>query len=362
MDLKRLVPRTKTQRWGLGLFLFCTIGLVSVLGDGGGDLAAVGPVGFLIFFLAGLGLYLWVANPQTGHLAKLTKTQKWGFGIFLFSIFGVLTGLVSLTGGLGIDVGSSLAIAILYALIAGLGLYIWRSKVPSEYFAKKTVQKQERDEAAIDSALHRLEGLSGARAVVAYESLETLVRKRYKAEADKKLNELLDSVEFDRSRVESQFIGSVTNAGAGLFVSGTNGQIRIFKDWVIAGQNGYDFDISTRGEVNVDGSFSYDKNNNKVDNRTASLLLATQDWSHSFKILPDQADEARRILNQLNAVVEQMKPKAVSAAEMAEAMEQLMNASGKSPAEKLEELSNLRYQRLLSDKEFEQAKTRILGI
>jgi hypothetical protein len=57
-----------------------------------------------------------------------------------------------------------------------------------------------------------------------------------------------------------------------------------------------------------------------------------------------------------------MKPKAVSAAEMAEAMERLMNASGKSPAEKLEELSNLRSQRLLSDQEFESAKSKILGI
>lgn len=362
MDLKRLIPRTKTQRWGLGMFLIFTFGLVSGLSNGRTDLAALGPSVFFIFLFAGIGLYLWVANPRWRYIASLTKTQKWGFGIFLFSIFGILTGLVSLTGGLGLDVGSSLAMAIFYALLAGLGFYIWRSKAPSEYFAKKTAQKQQRDEAAIDSALRRLEGLSGAKAVVAYESLETLVRKRYKAEANKKLNELLDSVQFDRSRVESQFIGSVTNAGAGLFVTGTNGQIRVFKDWVIAGQNGYDFDISTRGEVNVDGSFSYDKNNNKVDNRTASLLLATQDWSHSFKILPDQADEARRILNQLNAVVEQMKPKAVSAAEITEAMERLMNASGKSPAEKLEELSNLRYQRLLSDKEFEQAKGRILGI
>lgn len=344
------------------MFLIFTFALVSSFSRGNLDLAGLGPIVFFMVLFAGVGLYLYVANPRGRHLASLTKTQKWGFGIFLFSIFGVLTGLVSLTGDIGLDVASSLVIVVFYALLAGVGFYIWRSKVPSEYFAKKTAQIQEQDEAAIDSALHRLEGLTGARAVVAYESLEALVRKRYKAEANKKLNELLDSIEFDRSRVVSQFIGSVTNAGAGLFVSRTNGQIRVFKDWVIAGQNGYDFDISTRGEVNVDGSFSYDKNNNRVDNRTASLLLATQDWSHSFKILPDQADEARRILNQLNAVVEQIKPKAVSAAEMAEAMERLMNASGKSPAEKLEELSNLRYQRLLSDKEFEQAKGRILGI
>lgn len=40
----------------------------------------------------------------------------------------------------------------------------------------------------------------------------------------------------------------------------------------------------------------------------------------------------------------------------------LVSEAGKSPAEKLEELSNLRFQRLLTDAEFEQAKSRILGI
>ena len=252
--------------------------------------------------------------------------------------------------------------AIFYTLFAGLGFYLWISKAPSEYFAMRTAQKQKQAEAAIQAALQRLEGLSGARAVIAYESLEALVKKSYKTGASQKLDELLDSVEFDRSRVQSKFIGSVTNLGAGMFASGTNGQIRVFKDWVIAGQQGYDFDVSTRGDVTVDGSIVFDKNNNKVDNRKASLHLATQDWSHSFAIVPDQADEARRILNQLNAIVEQMKPKAVSAAEITDAMERLMSASGKSPAEKLEELSNLRYQRLLSDQEFEQAKGKILGI
>jgi hypothetical protein len=65
---------------------------------------------------------------------------------------------------------------------------------------------------------------------------------------------------------------------------------------------------------------------------------------------------------QLNAIIEQMKPQALSAADLHAAMEKLMSNSGKSPAEKLEELSNLRYQRLLSDQEFEAAKSKILDI
>ena len=360
MDLKRFTPKTKTQKWGLGIFLIFVF--VAVSGFTRGTVELTLPNVFPFALLAGLGLYLWFAKPRSGLFANLTKTQKWGLGIFVFSLFGVLTGLSVLVVDVGLDTGSGLAVAIFYLLIAALGFYLWKSKTPSEYFAKRAIQKQVAEEDAIAAWLRRLEGLSGARAVVAFESLEALVRRRYRAEAEQKLDELLSSVEFDKSRVQSQFIGSVSNASAGIFASGASGQIRVFKDWVIAGQSGYDFDISTRGEVNVDGSFSYDKNNNKIDNRTASLLLATQDWSHSFRIFPDQADEARRILNQLNAVIEQMKPKAVSAADITAAMERLMSASGKSPAEKLEELSNLRYQRLLSDKEFEQAKTRILGI
>jgi hypothetical protein len=57
-----------------------------------------------------------------------------------------------------------------------------------------------------------------------------------------------------------------------------------------------------------------------------------------------------------------MKPKVLTAVDMKKAMEDLLDSSAKSPAEKLEELSNLRYQRLLTDQEFEAAKTKILGI
>ena len=43
-------------------------------------------------------------------------------------------------------------------------------------------------------------------------------------------------------------------------------------------------------------------------------------------------------------------------------METILNSSGQPPAEKLKQLSDLRFQRLLSDSEFEAAKARILGI
>ena len=284
-----------------------------------------------------------------------SKTQKWGLGIFLFCGVGALTLFFS-------GEEDNLSAAIVYLLLSGIGFYLWTARGPSAYFEKRSSDKKASADRSIQVALEKLQEKSGVKAVLAYEALEAMVRKTYKGEAGKKLAELLDSVEFDRSRIESKFIGSVPNIGVGMFASGDAGQVRVYKDWVIAGKAGYDFDVSTRGDVTVDGSIQYGANNQKIDNRKASLHLATQDWSHSFTIHPDKADEARRILNQLTAIVEQMKPQAVSAADVSEAMERLMSSSGKSPAEKLEELSNLRYQRLLSDQEFERAKAKILDI
>lgn len=290
-----------------------------------------------------------------------TNTQKWGMGIFIFSIAGVLVGIsYPFTTG---DLASGLLIVFTYLLGMGLGFYLWTSNVPSEYFEQRKLEKQRQAEIAIQAALDGLDEQSGVKAAVAFEYLESLVRKSFKKDAGRKMDEVLASINFDKTRVESKFLGSVDSGALAPFVGFiSGGKVRVYKDWVIQGKIGYDFDVSTRGEVTVDGSISYDKNNKQVDNRTASLHLATQDWSHSFSIDPDQADEARRVLNQLNAIVEQMKPKAVSAADIAEAMQNLMNAGGKSPGEKLEELSNLRYQRLLTDKEFELAKEKILGI
>jgi hypothetical protein len=286
-----------------------------------------------------------------------TKTQKWGLAIFAFSILGVVAGLAS-----G-DVAIAVVLLVVYGLSAALGFYMWTSNAPSEYFGKRNLEKQRQADGAIQAALEPLNDLSGVKAVLAYEHLESLVRKAYKKDAGPKLSDLLQSIGFDKSNVESKFLGTVDGRALAPFLGFmSSDKVRVYKDWVIAGKIGYDFDVSTRGEVTVDGSIAYDKNNKPVDNRTASLHLATQDWSHSFSIDPNQADQARRILNQLNAIVEQLKPKAVSAADIADLMERLVNSTGQSPAEKLEELSNLRYQRLLSDKEFESAKQKILGI
>jgi len=279
------------------------------------------------------------------------KVQKWGLAIVLFSVLGVITGLTS-----GI-----LEVAIFYFIFAGLGLFFMFSSKPMSFFDNRRKNKAEANEKAIDAALAQLETTTGAKAFIAYEKLEAIVSKKGST-SSRSLSDLLASINFDKSRLDSRFLGSVANPAASIFGNANKRTIRVYQDWVIAGDLGYDFDISTRGNVTVDGSIQFDKKNNKVDTRTATLQLATQDWSHAFKILPDEADEARRILNQLAAIVEELKPKGLSTADIKDLMEKLMASSGKSPAEKLEELSNLRYQRLLTDQEFESAKSKILGI
>jgi hypothetical protein len=277
--------------------------------------------------------------------------QKWGLAIAIFSFFGVLTGITT----------GMIDLTVFYLVSLGIGSYLVASPKPQEYFEKRSKDKAAAAESAIQSALRDLEMATGVRAFIAYENLERLVDKAGTG-YPKQLSELLASINFDQSRVESKYLGSLVNLNAGMFGHPDRKTIRVYQQWVVAGDMGYDFDVSTRGSVTVDGSIQLDKNNNKVDMRTASMQLATQDWSHAFKILPDQADEARRILNQLAALVEEMKPKVLTAVDMKKAMEELLDSSAKSPAEKLEELSNLRYQRLLTDQEFEAAKTKILGI
>lgn len=284
-------------------------------------------------------------------LKPSNTAQKWGWGIAIFSVLGVVNGFA-----LGI-----IETSIFYFLLIFVGVYFIVSPKPQEFLDKRRQKKAEQAESAIQYALTKLEKASGVQAAMAYEDLVEIVNKS-QMNSSEKLSELLKSINFDKSRVESRFLGSIANLGAPLFKSAKKSTIRIYEDWVIAGELGFNFDVSTRGSVTVDGSIQLDKNNKKVDMRTATLQLATQDWSHAFKIFPDQADEARRILNQLLAIVEEKKPKGVTATDIQEAMAKLVSNTGKSPAEKLEELSNLRYQRLLTDAEFESAKSKILSL
>jgi hypothetical protein len=278
-------------------------------------------------------------------------SQKWGWALAIFGFFGVITGIIT---GL-------IQMTVIYLAFLGVGTYLLTSTKPQQRYEKRMEDKATAAQSEIQSVLKELENATGVEAFLVHEHLESLVDEAG-PNYSKTLSELLASINFDESRVESNYLGSLDNLGSGTYGGGGRETIRIYEQWVVSGDMGYDFDVSTRGSVNVDGSIQFDKNNNEVDMRTATLQLATQDWSKAFKIRPDEADEARRIVNQLAAIFEEMKPKVLTAVEMKEAMKELLESSAKSPAEKLEELSNLRYQRLLTDQEFQAAKTKILEI
>ena len=92
------------------------------------------------------------------------------------------------------------------------------------------------------------------------------------------------------------------------------------------------------------------------------MHFVSTNWSHTFPFDLNQVSEARRIVAQLSVVIENLKPASVTSADITKMIETIMNNSGQPAAEKLKQLSDLRFQRLLSDSEFEAAKSRILGI
>lgn len=293
---------------------------------------------------------------QISDFRPSTKRKKWGLGLLVTGLSGVVVFLSDSVEGIGI--GPIILGVLIYVGVSVAGLFL----ILKEPDPARAAAKAAKEEHAIELALGQLESATGARAVIAHEKLTELVVKENNPETHKRLKEALESINFDNSRVESQFLGSLTNLAAGISTSGSKRQVRIYKDWVIAGDIGYNFDVSTRGQVHKDGGVIVDNKGKRVDATTATLQLATQDWSHTFNILPNEANEARRILNQLSAIVDEMKPKGATALDVESAMEKLASKSGKSQAERLEELSNLRYQRLLSDQEFEKAKAKILEI
>jgi hypothetical protein len=138
--------------------------------------------------------------------------------------------------------------------------------------------------------------------------------------------------------------------------------VEVYKNWIISGQNAFDVDVSTRGEVHVEGNVQVDAKGKKHDMRKANIHFASTNWSHTFPINVEQVSDARRIVTQLSAVIESLKPASATSADISKMIETIMSNSGQPAAEKLKQLSDLRFQRLLSDSEFESAKAKILGI
>lgn len=235
----------------------------------------------------------------------------------------------------------------------------------------------------VHTGLTTLQTATGGARVVAHRNLYNSISKYYGDQVQEVWNSALASINFDQSLVESELLGDVRSL-TWVPVSGNelskrfgevpsqlllqNGasellvKVEIFRDWIIYGQEAYDIDSTTRMEVYLEGSKQLGPDGSQVDLRTAEIQFTSANWAKRIRILSDDGNEARHIASQLNLITESLKPSTATAADITSMLNAILNNSGHTAAERIEQLSALRYQRLLSDEEFEAAKTKVLGI
>lgn len=293
---------------------------------------------------------------NSGGLGKPRKfAAKYQYKWQGWTLIGL--GVAGLSGTGNATTPVNVAVSLVLTLVFfGLGIFLLRGQGVSPAQEARRKAKADKLQSQIDHATSRLAAAKGGAAVVAFRQLDSLIKSTKAPDAAQRFQAILDSIGFDTKTIESQHIGTLAQGGW------TRQQVEIYKDWIIAGPESFDVDISTRAEVNVDGAITYDAKNNKIDNRTATIQFVSTDWSTSFLIPPNSADEARRMASQLMAVIESLKPKGITSADIADLMKTILNNSGQPAAQKLQQLSDLRYQRLLTDEEFEAAKAKVLGI
>ncbi len=206
----------------------------------------------------------------------------------------------------------------------------------------------------------------GGEALVAYRNLESTVQRFFGVNSAARFEWELRQIEFDKSTIASPRFGYVESL--------TGGAVEVFRDWVIFGQEAHNVDVTTRGSVFTDGSVQVtstvvtDRNSRQSvvsqrhDLRTAQLQLTSATWSLSTPIHPDSVNQARVLLAQLTTHIESLGGKPVTAADIREMVDGILNSTGQPAAEKIRQLSLLRYDHLLSDGEFRKVKNKILGL
>lgn len=264
-------------------------------------------------------------------------------------------GWVSIT--LGISLTSTGTGAIVGVPLIILGIYLLRGQELSPKSIERAEKKAEKLQSKIDEATRTLESATGGHAVVAYRNLEAILKSTKLPDYHGQLDQILQDIKFDKSKLNSNRIGSLSGPS---MLSKT--PIEVFENWIIFGQTAYDIESSTRGEVHVEGNVQIDAKGRKHDGRTAFVQFVSSSWSNTFPINLNEVTEARRIVAQMSVVTDSLKPAGITAADISKMIETILNNSGQPPAEKLQQLSDLRFQRLLSDVEFDAAKARILGI
>ena len=270
--------------------------------------------------------------------------KGWGWTLTVLGAIGILGGDPS--AGAGGYVFSGLMLL--------LGIYLLRGQGTSPAQEQKNQKKAALADENLDRAVSALQSATGGATLVAYRNLEATVKKIHKAESNNKFSEILSQIDFDKSRLNSRLIGKVSTT--------TWHSVEVFEDWIVFGQSAYDVDATTKGEVHLDGSIGVDAKGNKKDFRTAEIQFISTKWSMTAQIHPNDVNDARRIVSQLALITDALKPSAATTADIATMVQAILANTGQPPAQRIEQLNALRYQHLLSDEEFEAAKTKVLGI
>ncbi len=173
----------------------------------------------------------------------------------------------------------------------------------------------------------------------------------------------LSTIEFDHSVVTSPLIGSVPAYG---------GTFQVYEDFVIFDGQALDntrhstLGVFQGGQkqvtiVNVTDKKGRVRPVEQVhDLRTAAIQVSGPTGTIRADFHPDLVGQAQQIAAQFNARIQALAPPAVTSADLQAMVDAILNASGPSAAEKLKQLDRLRYDRLLSDEEWNRAKARIL--
>lgn len=325
--------------FGVGSFLIALLGLVVVVaspsgGDTAGETAAAG--GLLIFL---------------GVVGLLFNVALIGWGVFLVRGQGA-----SPAGAIRREAADQRREA---RREAAEQRRIEDEKKRADALAQRAAMA--RDELAQSAGA--LSVASGGAALLAYRSLEATAKRWYPSEMDAKVKESLASIKFDFEKIKSPRLGIITSRDR-------KQSIEVFRDWIIIGSESFDVDYSTQAMVHSEGSIQISStrdNNNRVvekrhDLRVAEVQLFGNEWSLSLPIHPDRTMDVRKIIAQLTAHVDTLKPKGLTSADLRDLVQSILNNTGQPPAEKLKQLSNLRFDRILSDEEYEAAKSKILGI
>lgn len=310
--------------------------------------------------------------PRRRPFAAKYAHRGWGIGLGIFGALAIISGFGSIPAAVaGTTSGSPLGSILLGLASLAVAVYLLRGQGENPAAAAKKAAAAQRQSARSAADMNEATAALGAAAaggaaVVAFRNLEATATSTHGRDASAKTAEALSAVGFNPAVLDSPRFGVIPAVGGGM--------VEVYRDWVIFGQETHDVDATTRGQVFADGSIQVtsavitDKRkksqvvNQEHDLRTATLQITSAMWSMSIPIDPNHTNDARRMVDQLAAHVESLKPQSATSADIRAMVETILGNTGQPPAEKLRQLSNLRFEQLLTDDEFEAAKARILGI